>query len=44
MEEARVRKRVDLLGRIKWIGLFLGMIMYYAVTPAFGDIIATALA
>jgi len=44
MEEARVRKRVDLLGRIKWLGLFFGLIMYYATVSAFGDIIATALA
>lgn len=44
MEETRVRKRVVLLRRIKWLGLLFGLIMYYVTVPAFGDIIATILA
>lgn len=44
MEEARVRKRVNLLGRIKWLGLLFGLIMYYATISAFRNVIATILA
>lgn len=40
----KVRKRADLLGRIKWLGLLLGLIMYYATADAFGDIISMILA
>ena len=39
-----VRKKADLLGRIKWLGLLLGLLMYYATAYAFGDIISTVLA
>ena len=39
-----VRKKADLLGRIKWLGLLLGLLMYYATAYAFGDIVSTILA
>ncbi len=38
-----VRKRADLLGRIKWLGLLLGIMMYYLTVGAFGDIVSTFL-
>lgn len=39
----RVRRKADFLGKIKWIGLLLGIFMYYATLEAFGDIVSTIL-
>lgn len=40
----RVRKKADVLGRIKWMGLFAGLVMYYATVYTFGNTISTILA
>lgn len=39
----KIRKKADFLGRIKWLGLILGIFMYYATVDAFGDIVSTIL-
>ena len=38
------RKKAELMGRIKWLGLLLGLVMYYGTVGAFGDVIAMILA
>lgn len=44
LEMDRVRKRADILGRVKWLGLFAGLVMYYATVKSFGDTISMVLA
>lgn len=40
----KTRKRAELLGRIKWLGLLFGLVMYYATADVFGDVISMILA
>lgn len=39
-----VRKKTEILGRLKWLGFFAGLIMYYATVYSFGNIISMILA
>ncbi len=39
-----VRKKAVILGRVKWLGLFAGLIMYYATVKSFGNAISMILA
>lgn len=39
-----VRKKAGILGRLKWLGLFAGLIMYYATVYSFGNVISMILA
>lgn len=40
----KVRKKADVLGRIKWLGFFAGLVMYYATVYTFGNTISMILA
>ena len=44
IQEIRTRRIVRLLSRLKWFGVFFGIVMYYGTYESFGDLVAMALA
>lgn len=38
-----VRKKAGILGRLKWLGILSGIIMYYSTVHSFGNMISTIL-
>lgn len=44
LQEIRTRQIVKLLSRLKWFGVFFGLVMYYGTYESFGDLIAMTLA
>ena len=44
IQEIRTRRIVRLLSRLKWFGVFFGIVMYYGTYESFGDLVGMALA
>lgn len=40
----RERKLAGILGKLKWMGMLMGIVMYYATVASFGSIVSTVLA